>query len=346
LPRPRGTGFFAVVEPEWISFSDAMAETVVCRRHLLLGNGFSMSKHALFGYTSLYEEALRHDGGLAPLFQGHGASFEAALGAAASADDRIRIRKALVAAIGALHPVRKFLSAEDCDNCGRFLEQFAGVAREPFRGRVFTTNYDLLLYWVLMQRQTRLKLYDGFDNSGIWHDGLIGTTFVFYLHGALHHYEEDIGRLRPEMRQYKLMWREGENLPTQVRRHIATGHLPVFVSEGSSPEKRQSIRDNPYLKRVTKAFTKHCAKADGAVFTFGHSLSEVDEHITDTLGAGGAALYLGVHKPTSDGARAIKLANDWATTRVEDGRPPLRVKLFDTSECRVWASADPPRDGT
>ena len=326
----------SIVDPEWISFCDAMAETEDRRRHLLLGNGFSMSKHSLFGYTSLYEEALRHDGGLAPLFRDHGASFEAALGAATSADDRIRIRKALVAAIGALHPVRKFLSREDCDYCGRFLEQFAGVAREPFRGRVFTTNYDLLLYWVLMQRQTRLKLYDGFDNSGVWHEGLIGTTFVFYLHGALHHYEEDIGRLRPDMRQYKLLWRDGENLPTQVRRHIATGYFPVFVSEGSSPEKRKSIRANPYLRRVTKAFTKHCAEA-GALFTFGHSLSDVDEHITDILGAGNAAVYLGVHKPTNDGSRAVKLAKDWSATRAESGRPPLQVKLFDTSECQVWA---------
>ena len=143
------------------------------------------------------------------------------------------------------------------------------------------------------------------------------------------------------MRQYKLMWREGENLPTQVRRHIATGHFPVFVSEGSSPEKRQSIRANPYLRRVTKAFTKHSAESGSAFFTFGHSLSDVDEHITDILGAGNAALYLGVHKPTNDGARAVKLAKDWAATRAGSGRPPLKVKLFDTSECQVWASADP-----
>jgi len=331
------------VDPEWISFSDALAETADRHRHLLIGNGFSMSKHALFGYTSLYEEALRRDDGLAPLFQGHGANFEAAIGAAGSSEDRIRIRKALVAAIGALHPVRKFLSADDCENCGRFLEQFAGVAREPFRGRVFTTNYDLLLYWVLMHRQTRLKLYDGFDNSGIWHEGLIGTTFVFYLHGALHHYEEDIGRLRPDMRQYKLMWRQGENLPTQVRRHIAADHFPVFVTEGSSPEKRERIRANPYLKRVTKAFTKHCAKADSVVFTFGHSLNAVDEHITDVIGGGNAAVYLGVHMPTSDGARAIELAGEWAVKRMEAGRTPLQVKLFDTSECRVWAYADAER---
>lgn len=314
-----------------------MAETVELRRQLLLGNGFSMSKHALFGYASLYQEALRHDIGLAPLFQGHGANFEAALGAATNADDRIRIRRALVAAIGALHPIRKFLSPEDCENCGKFLEQFAGRAREPVRGRVFTTNYDLLLYWVLMQRQTRLKLYDGFDNSGVWHEGLIDNTFVFYLHGALHHYEENLGRVWPEMRQYKLMWREGENLPTQVRRHIATGHFPVFVSEGSSPEKKESIRRNPYLKRAARAFSTQCTRADGAVFTFGHSLSEVDAHITDVLKDGRAALYLGVHKPTNDGAGVMSLAKSWADSRAEAGRAPRKVKLFDTSECQVWA---------
>lgn len=321
------------MERTWISFEDALAETKERRRHLLLGNGFSKSKHSLFGYPSLYAEALRHDPGLAPLFAEHGTNFEYALGAADGPDSRIRIRKALVAAIGTLHPVRRFLSATDCETCATFLELFAGVAREPFRGRVFTTNYDLLLYWVLMQSQKRLKLYDGFDNDGVWRAGLKDNTWLFYLHGALHHFEEDIGAKTRHMRQYKLKWRDGMNLPTQVRTHIAKGAFPIFVSEGTSPEKVRSIQGNAYLRWTRRALTEHCTEANSSVFTFGHSLDRVDDHIVEALAGGNATLYLGVHRPTSDGGRAVALLQDWAKSR-----PALQAKLFDTSECAVWAA--------
>ncbi|RAK59878.1 hypothetical protein DJ021_08695 [Phenylobacterium hankyongense] len=325
------------MEPEWISFDEAKAQTEAKRRHLLLGNGFSISKHRSFAYDRLYDEAVRGDAALEPLFAGHGTNFEAALEAAESAEDRIRIRKGLVAAIGRVHPRRGFLSPADCESCGQFLEAFAGRVREPRRGRVFTTNYDLFLYWVLMQRQTRLKLYDGFDNDGIWHEGLLDTTFVFYLHGALHHFEENIGRLKPIMRQYKLLWQEGLDLPRQVRLHIARGNFPVFVSEGTSAEKRHSIRANPYLRKVNKRFAKHLDDPEAALFTVGHSLSKVDEHITDAIGAGTAAVYIGVYKPLDGGARANELAAAWAEKRKCAGQPPLYLRLFNTAECPIWA---------
>jgi hypothetical protein len=326
------------MEPKWISFEEAKAATETKRRHLLVGNGFSISKHRSFAYDHLYDEALRGDAALGPLFAGHGADFEAALGAAESAEDRLRIRKGLVAAIGRVHPTRRFLSPADCESCGKFLEAFAGRVREPHRGRVFTTNYDLFLYWVLMQRQTRLKLYDGFDNTGIWHEGLLDTTFVFYLHGALHHFEENIGRLKPIMRQYKLLWEEGLPLPLQVRRHIARGHFPVFVSEGTSEEKRRSIRANPYLRKVNKRFARHLEDPEAALFTVGHSLGKVDEHISEMIGAGSAAVYIGVYRPLDDGARAGELAKTWADRRKMAGQPPLHVRLFNTAECSIWAA--------
>jgi hypothetical protein len=225
------------------------------------------------------------------------------------------------------------------------LEAFAGTARDPWRGRVFTTNYDLFLYWVLMQRQTRLKLYDGFDNQGIWHEGLLSNTFVFYLHGALHHYEENIGRLKPVMQQYKLLWREGLPLPLQVRRHIAEGHFPVFVSEGTAADKRHAIRSNPYLHRVNQRFKRHCSETGAAIFTVGHSLGKVDQHITDMIGASEGPVFIGVFSD-EDVMRVDEVASDWSETRQREGRSPPNVALFDVRQCPIWSTAQLARTGT
>jgi hypothetical protein len=341
LPISANFGTLNSMAAAWIRFQDALEQTDAKRRHLLLGNGFSVSKHRSFDYRSLYDVAVRRDRSLASLFEGHDTDFEAALGAAEGAEDRIRIRKGLVAAIGDVHPQRRFLSEADCEQCGRFLEQFAGRVRESCRGRVFTTNYDLFLYWVLMQRQTRLRLYDGFDSEGLWREGRAHETFVFYLHGALHHFEEDIGRVKPIMQQYKLLWQEGSPLPLQVRRHIARGHFPVFVSEGTAFEKRSSIGRNVYLRKMSKHFTKHCDDPLAALFTVGHSLSQVDKHLTDVIGAGSAPVYLGVYRPLDDGSRAKELIRDWAVTREKEGKPELEVQLFDSAECPIWAPAHP-----
>jgi hypothetical protein len=56
------------------------------------------------------------------------------------------------------------------------------------RGVVFTANYDLLLYWVVVRHSAALGCHDGFDQEGYW-SGTPSGAQVFYLHGGLHLFE-------------------------------------------------------------------------------------------------------------------------------------------------------------
>lgn len=322
----------------WTTYSAAIAETEHRPRHLLLGNGFSMAVYDGFGYRSLYEGAVREDPGLATLFEGHGVDFEKALGGATAERDRDRIRAQFIAAITRAHPKPKFMKEEMHQTCGLFLDSFAGLGRGVNRGSVFTTNYDLLLYWVLMKNKASLKLYDGFDTSGVWDTKRTSNSFVFYLHGALHLFEQRVGRIKTEILQRKLLNRgPGASLIEQVRDNMDKGYFPTFVSEGTHYEKRWRINNSPYLKRVGRHFASACARSENALFTVGHSLSAVDAHITDDIGLGSASLYIGVYRPADDGSAVRNVIQGWADHRASRGRDMPRVQLFDTSECPIWS---------
>lgn len=320
---------------QWTTFDDAKAETENKRRHLLLGNGFSVAVHSGFGYGSLFEEAARIDTRIVPLFDGYGFDFESAIARAQLPADREIIREAFIRAVSKIHPKRKYLPVVSRLACGQFLEQFAGTGREAHRGCVFTTNYDLLLYWVLMQRQQALKMYDGFDRDGIWSPFRVWNSYALYLHGALHLFEVPIGNQRAVMEQRKLLWREDATLIDQVRINLALGRFPVFVSEGDSAEKLRRIGRNPYLKKVRRKFRDVCDDPSAALFVVGHSLAEVDAHIVDLIGTGNASVYIGVFSD-ADERRFDHLANIWSKERATGNRPPLDIHLFRSSECKIW----------
>lgn len=326
------------MEPDWIGFEHALRRTEQKRRHLLLGNGFSISAHSGFGYHRLYDEATRYDAGLSKLFRGQEPDFEKALALAENDAELAHIRSAFIASLVRIHPKIKFLTPEAREICGAFLEPFAGrITRERHPGSVFTTNYDLMLYWVLMANHSRLNLYDGFDNFGLWDETRVHKSSIFYLHGALHHFESQVGRVRIQKEQRKLLWREGASLILQVRDNVERGFFPVFVSEGDAAAKRQRIRNNRYLRIAGRHFRRLCAEPGTAIFTFGHSLAEVDAHITDMIGQSSGEIFLGVYRPKDDGRHATEIALSWTKRAVAEGRQPPLVFLYDTSECRTWA---------
>jgi hypothetical protein len=149
------------------------------KRHLLLGNGFSIAlKPDIFTYGSLYENA---DFSAAPrvprLFDAlHTKDFEIVIRhlqdaavvvevyrpnlvrlASALRQDASAIKDALVAAVAKRHPDRPYdVSPTQYGACRRFLSRF---------DHIFTLNYDVLLYWALMQDEVddlALRPDDGF----------------------------------------------------------------------------------------------------------------------------------------------------------------------------------------
>ena len=95
------------------------------------------------------------------------------------------LKEALIQAIQSTHPAHVFqVDSERIKTTARFLRNF---------GRLFTVNYDLLLYWAFVQSGKGLyNLFtDGFkqgDNGGLeWAD--FPNQGILYLHGALHLFE-------------------------------------------------------------------------------------------------------------------------------------------------------------
>jgi len=198
--------------PDVLSFGAALQGAQQLRhRHLLLGNGFSIACRAdVFQYGRLFERAEFHR-----LSPGARRAFEtfrtqdferiikalrdtrAVLTGYESADDSLMnlirsdadgLREVLVQTIAASHPARPSdISDPEYESCRRFLAPFE---------RIYTLNYDLLMYWAQMHEPSEVPLQhdDGFrkpeddvdapyvtwDSSG----GREQTTF--YLHGGLH----------------------------------------------------------------------------------------------------------------------------------------------------------------
>lgn len=139
---------------------------------------------------------------------------------------------------------------------------------------VYSTNYDLLLYWAVMRNEAKgFKDYfwagERFDitNTKVWEK----STLVHYLHGALHLYRLPTGEvLKRKADNRNLLDLFGT--PYQ-------GAVPLFVSEGASKEKLTSIHRSDYLSFMYKKFSDH----EGNLVVFGHRLDETDAHLVEAM---------------------------------------------------------------
>lgn len=147
--------------------------------HLLLGNGFSMAYDSkIFSYNALHDFVKKlDDKDLATIFSViETRNFEvimqyldsfSALVKAFDGDGSLKTRvdaaseklkSSLLNAVKELHPEHVFkIPEEKIKACAKFLEMFAST-----RGSIYSSNYDLLLYWVLM----RSGAFDHTDGCG------------------------------------------------------------------------------------------------------------------------------------------------------------------------------------
>ena len=339
--------------PPILSYPDVLAETDK-RRHLLLGNGFSIAcRPDLFRYDKLFDRAdfsilsrarkafdrlnttnfeaviraLRNFALLSDLYaSGDGKAKERA------ANDADALREVLLNAVAGSHPDRPHeIDINEYLNCREFLRPYNSIN---------TLNYDLLLYWAMMQEELgdeKIPCHDGFRKPAddptasyvSWDpDNSKGQT-VRYLHGALHLYDTGI-----EMK--KLTWIDTQvPLVDQIRAALQREFYPVFVSEGTSAEKVERIRHNDYLSKMYRSFTE----LQGAIVVFGHSLDVSDDHIfTDRIGRRGKTnkLYVSLFgdSASTTNKEVIRRASVLPTLRPV--QRPLEVKFFDAGTASVW----------
>lgn len=340
-----------------IDFREALRETANQRRDVLFGNGFSIGAHLEFQYPSLLRRAP-----LSPQLSSIFASvpttnFEVALRAlnarAQGADTVVSARLAgladelkehFVNAVAAVHPSTSWMIARSRDQaeerftrCQQFLQHFIGADR-GIPGRVFTTNYDLLLYWTVVRdaalprKEQRLHCEDGFL-YGPFQPVRAGNAQVFYLHGGLH-----IVELAGEV--YKLRYRDEEPLIKQIRERLRRGEFPVFVSEGEGPQKYARIRENKYLNAAFGKFRHACGQAGSAIFIFGHGLSSTDNHLFNLICGGKVArVFIGVFGDETSKAwrHAVDVATEWVAQRSGMAHGSvLTVSIYDSRQCTLW----------
>jgi len=350
-----------------LSFADAIAESnQFSKRHLLLGNGFSIACRAdIFHYGSLFAQA---DFTAVPevlaVFEALGTQdFEAAIralenavrilpayvphGAAAVAkmlEHAAALKEILVQTIAANHPhIPLDIPDEKFWACRRFLANFLAGEKA---GCVFTLNYDLLLYWTLMHddmpfdEPIDLAINDGFGNDEddpdadyvVWQgETSAHSASVLFLHGALHLF--DSGK---ELLKYTWI-RKGIPLIDQAREALARNAFPLFVAEGTSAQKKTKIRHNAYLYQGFKQFTANVQQGRHCLFIFGHSLAENDDHILNRIGRGRfGKLYVGIYGDPLHPVNEVIIARALALSQLRTEKWPLEVAFYDAGSAHVW----------
>jgi hypothetical protein len=255
---------------------------------LLLGNGLSINVWPRFAYRNLFEHAERT--GLnetdRALF-GDTPNFELVLADLLTAVrvngivgvetkalyERYRsIQMALGHAVRAVHVDRDDVSMAARAAIRAELERFEWI---------FTTSYDLLLYWAIASPGHFKPFKDHFRyGARLEFDPsrtrvFAGEIPVYFLHGALHLVVGGTGvtwKLKRTAIQ-NLLDQFGEPIPDDEQAR------PLLVTEGSARDKLQAIEANPYLSHALDRLRTN----DRPLVVFGSSLSEHDRHIADAL---------------------------------------------------------------
>lgn len=268
---------------------------------ILLGNGFSMAyDKKRFSYTSLLDSALKNNiiernSALHKAFKIFNTSdFELIIKSLentnnilksygvkniiAIEEDSNNLKKYLVDVVTNNHPdkatditEKQYLSAIN------FIKDYT---------RIYTLNYDLLLYWTTMkylelvsQKKIILSIdvKDGFAN-GDENDEYVeflSEPNILYLHGGLHIFDKGETIVKNTYSRTSIPLKE------QTLNYLKKNIYPVFISEGTSGQKITKIMHNAYLNVCFRRLQKMSNKT--ALVIFGTKLTSNDKHIVDAI---------------------------------------------------------------
>jgi len=264
----------------------------VARRHrwaaLLLGNGLSVNVWPQFAYGSLFDHARQDRLTRADhaLFDGT-RNFERALSDLMTA---MRVNDALgidVAPI--LERYRSIQVAlghaiqEVHLNRARIPDATLEAIRDHLLGYewIFTTSYDLVLYWAMKGPDGWAPFVDHFMHNGRCEFDpdqakvYRGDVPVYFLHGALHLVVGSTGAT------WKLRRTGLQGLLDQFGRPIDGDPRarPLLVTEGSAKEKLRAIEGNAYLSHALERLRA----LQLPTVVFGSNLSAQDAHLVQAL---------------------------------------------------------------
>ena len=314
---------------------------------LLLGNGASIAIREGFSYSALLDEA-RTSGliteGLRAVFEHletsdfelalrvlwHAEAVNRALGVP---DNRTSeayrdIQKALITVVKDKHPLY-----------GDVQQQISAAARFFCRFKmVASLNYDLLTYWAILagNETDRNRLKDCFVIGGEFdpnwtkfkepYGSAPASTLVFYPHGSLALGADILGHERKIKTGI-----EGSLLESITSEWCSGATTPVFVCEGTSPQKLQAIRRSHYLSCVYDTVLP-CLGRSLAVY--GWSFSDHDEHLLKAIGRRGSIEKVAI-SVFEDGSEESYKARVKTAVRKFLGES-VQIEFFDSASPGCW----------
>lgn len=252
-----------------------------------------------------------------------------------------RIKDVLVTTIAGQHPSRpNDISDRQYEACLGFLKKFLTGQKVQKDNKIYTLNYDMLLYWTLMHGLGKrlIDFDDGFRTDPynteteyvVWDDSAHDQN-VFYLHGALHLF--DGGH---ELQKYT--WcRTDKPLIDQARDAISKNLFPLFVAEGTWEKKLSKICHHNYLSRGQRSFSN----IQKPLFIHGLSLADNDTHILHAIEQNTKlrAVFVGLHGDPDSAwnQKIVRRAQAMSTKR--NSEFPLTVSFYDSASANVWGAA-------
>lgn len=334
------------------NFYDILDECRDCSKNLLLGNGFSVAyDRAVFDYQNLindsklplkikkifnifntndYELFLNNLKILSEIFHNRNIAVE-------MINLMQLIKRDLVRTILSKHPKSQFeIEIERKENTLLFLLNF---------DKIFTLNYDLLLYWTIMyyldikngkvcseyiSANSNYKLDDGFNNNSpydcVWTNNR-GTQNVYYIHGALPIFYDNTNTYKIKYDVYNNV-----SLLKQIKDYIKGNVSPLVITEGDSDNKLQWIKQNRYLNDCYQQL----GRMKDILFIHGHSLDENDKHIFEAINANQniKAVYISVYNPSENEETIRQKAYELFNERINN--KSLSVEFYNAQSVALW----------
>jgi hypothetical protein len=330
-------------------------------KHLLFGNGFSMAyDRNIFSYNALssFIEATG-DPLIKNLFQRlNTKNFElimqqldnfCEIAELFSNDKELvpkikeaieKLKSNLIEAVKELHPEHVFkVPEEKSQACTKFLLEYLNN-----NGHVFSTNYDLLLYWVLMRNGAKNAI-DGFGRD--LETDLDGEHFfeqeelefselrwgkykreqtIHYLHGTLPIFDKGVNIIKAE-------YDSEHYLLENVKDRISNKEYPVFVTAGNGKEKLTHIMHNKYL---SFCYDSLC-NVQGSLITFGFNFGEYDMHIIDAINA---AAKMGKKTPDKLWSVYIGVYSDCDLKHILEIKSRFKCKVtpYNARTANIWGN--------
>jgi hypothetical protein len=245
------------------------------------------------------------------------------------------LKNALIEAVKELHPEHVFkIPEENSNKCYLFLGEY--LSKE---GMIFSTNYDLLLYWVLIRHNSETAI-DGFGRELENTDKFIKkenleysdlcwgkykhSQTIYYLHGALPIFDTGVEIIKEvyDSRNYLLR---------NIKERMKNKNYPIFVTAGNAKEKLNHIMHNKYLSfRYDKL-----SSITGSLITFGFNFGDYDTHIIEAINK--ASKY---RKETNGKLYSVYIGvytdNDLEHINKIKNKFKCKINLYNARTTNIW----------